>query len=216
MHEVKRADVRLYIGATGSGKGASMRAHLKAQKPARLVGFDPMHEWGDVARPVSSVAEAIRAMKSPRFAVVWQPTDDTDTDSKAFKAEFQLLCKAAFLAGDLTFLAEEVETFTKPTWAPPAWRNLTKRGRHVGVRIVAAMQRPADADKALLSSATYIRCFALREHEDRQRMAKSLSVDLGQIERLQTLNYGNRTEIRYFEQDYSTGQGGEKTITLRR
>lgn len=214
--EIKRADVRLYIGATGSGKGASMRQHLKADKPARLVGFDPMHEWGDVARPVSTVAEVIRAMKAPRFAVVWQPDDDTDTDSKAFKADFQLLCKAAFLAGDLTFLAEEVETFTRPSWAPPAWRNLTKRGRHQGVRIVAAMQRPADADKAVLSSATYVRCFALREHEDRQRMAKSLSVELAQIERLRTLNFGNRTEITYYEADFSTNTSGEKTITLRR
>lgn len=214
--EIKRADVRLYIGATGSGKGASMRQHLKADKPARLVGFDPMHEWGDVARPVSTVAEVIRAMMAPRFAVVWQPDDDTDTDSKAFKADFQLLCKAAFLAGNLTFLAEEVETFTRPSWAPPAWRNLTKRGRHQGVRIVAAMQRPADADKAVLSSATYVRCFALREHEDRQRMAKSLSVELAQIERLRTLNFGNRTEITYYEADFSTNTSGEKTITLRR
>lgn len=214
--EIKRADVRVYIGATGSGKGASMRAHLRQDKPTRLVGFDPMHEWGDVATPVPTVAEAIRAMKAKRFAVVWQPDDDTDTDSKAFKADFQLLCKAAFLAGDLTFLAEEVETFTKPTWAPPAWRNLTKRGRHVGIKVVAAMQRPADADKALLSSCTYVRCFALREHEDRQRMAKSLAVDLAQIERLKTLSYGNRTEITYYEVDYSENLRQEKTITLKR
>jgi hypothetical protein len=135
--EIKRADVRCYIGATGSGKGASMRQHLRKENPARLVGFDPMHEWQDVAQPVSTVADCIRAMKAKKFAVVWQPDEDTDTDSKAFKADFQLLCKAAFLVGDLTFLAEEVETFTRPAWAPPAWRNLTKRGRHAGVRVVA-------------------------------------------------------------------------------
>lgn len=214
--EIKRADIRVYVGATGSGKGASMRAHLKADKPPRLVGFDPMHEWGDMAHPVATVAEAIRAMKAKKFSVVWQPDDDTDFDSKAFKADFQLLCKAAFLVGDLTFLGEEVETFTKPTWAPPAWRNLTKRGRHMGIKVIAAMQRPADADKALLSSCTYVRCFALREHEDRQRMAKSLAVDLAQIERLKTLSYGNRTEITFYEVDYSENLRQERTITLKR
>lgn len=217
VQAVKRADVRAFVGATGSGKGVGIREHLKADKPTRLIVFDPMHEYGDLARPVQTVAQVIAAMKRPHFKVVWQPDDDTDFDGKAFKAQFALFCKAAFLVGDLCMLVEELELVTKPTWAPAAWRNCTKRGRHQGLQIMAATQRPADADKAFWSSCTYIRCHALRETEDGQRMARVLKVPYEQIDKLQTVAISaSKTRITYYEKDFNAATSGEKTITLTR
>lgn len=213
---IKRANIRAYIGATGSGKGISILQHLKETKPARLLIFDPMHEYGHIARPVATVAEALRAMRSRAFKVAWQPGDETDFESKDFKASFQLFCRAAFTVGDLTLLVEELELVTRASWAPPAWRMCTKRGRHQGLSIIAASQRPADCDKAFLSGCTFVRVFALREHEDRARMARALDVDQEQIDRLQTLSEGNRTRITYFERDFSAGTQQEKTVTLTR
>ena len=217
MHQIKRADIRAFVGATGSGKGVGIREHLKSARPTRLIVFDPMHEYGDIAQPVATVAQVITAMKRPTFRIVWQPDDDTDFDSKAFKAQFVLFCKAAFLAGDLMMLVEELELVTRATWAPAAWRNCTKRGRHQGLQIMAATQRPADADKAFWSSCTYIRCHALRETEDGQRMARVLKVPYEQIDALKTTAVSDRqTQITYYEKDFNAGTSGEKTITLTR
>lgn len=214
---IKRADVRAYIGATGSGKGVAIREHIKAGKPARLMIFDPMHEYGDLAKPVQTVAQVIAAMRGKAWRIAWQPGDSTDYESKAFKAQFDLFCKAAFTAGDCWMLAEELELVTRPTWAPPAWRNCTKRGRHVGLTVLGASQRPADCDKAFLSSCTYVRCHALREHGDRQRMAQTLDVEIAQIEALKTVvKSANSTEITFYEKDYNAGEAGQKTIVLRR
>lgn len=216
---VKRADVRAYIGATGTGKGVSIVEHLKAEKPDRLVIFDPMHEYGPIARPVSSVAEMLRAMQAKRYRIAWQPPDGTDYSGKRFKADFEIMCKACFIeseAAPVTMLVEELELVTKPAWAPPAWRDCTKRGRHRGLRIVAASQRPADCDKAFLSSCTFVRVFALREHDDRARVAKALNVPMETMDGLRTIADGSKTIITCYEKDFSDGSEGLKTITLRR
>lgn len=214
---IKRADIRAFVGATGSGKGVGIREHLRALKPARLIVFDPMHEYSDIAKPLQTIGQVIAAMKRPAFKAVWQPDDDTDYDGKAFKAQFALFCKAAFLVGDLCMLVEELELVTKPAWAPAAWRNCTKRGRHQGLQIMAATQRPADADKAFWSSCTYIRCHALRETEDGQRMARVLKVPYEQIDGLKTTAISaSKTSITYYEKDFNAGTSGEKTIVLTR
>lgn len=214
---IKRADVRAFVGATGSGKGVGIQQHLKELKPQRLVIFDPMHEYGRQGQVHQKIAPLLRAMGRANFKLVWQPADDTDYDSKAFKNEFSLLCQAVFRAGYVCFLVEELELVTKPAWAPPAWRNCTKRGRHQGLVIIAATQRPADADKAFWSSCTYIRCHALRETEDGQRMAKVLKVPYEQIDKLQTLTVSDtKTAITYYEKNFSDATAGEKTVTLSR
>lgn len=214
---LKRADIRAFVGATGSGKGVGIREHLKASRPARLIVFDPMHEYSDIGKPVKTVAQVIAAMKKPTFRIVWQPDDETDYEGKPFKEQFALFCRAAFIVGDLCMLVEELELVTRATWAPAAWRNCTKRGRHQGLVILAATQRPADADKAFWSSCTYIRCHALRETEDGQRMAKVLKVPYEVVDGLQTVSLSaTKTRITYYEKDFNAGTSGEKTITLTR
>lgn len=217
MHPVKRADIRAFCGATGTGKGIGINQALKELKPPRLIIFDPLREYGHVAKPVATVRQVITAMQAKNFKVAWQPHEDTDYESKAFKEDFSLFCKAAFRAGDLCMLVEELELVTRPSWAPAAWRNCTKRGRHTGLVIMAATQRPADADKAFWSSCTYIRCHALRETGDGERMAKVLKTTYEQIDKLQTIAVNaNETRITYYEKDFNTGECGEKTITLKR
>lgn len=217
VQPLKRADIRAFVGATGSGKGVGIREHLKAEAPARLIVFDPMHEYADIGQVVSTVSGVLLAMGKAKFRVVWQPGDDTDYEGKKFKADFAIFCKAAFQVGDLTMLVEELELVTKATWAPAAWRNCTKRGRHQGLRIMAATQRPADADKAFWSSCTYIRCHALRETGDGDRMAKVLKVPYEVIDGLATVTVSDtQTRITYFEKDFNAGTSGQKTITLTR
>lgn len=217
MQALKRADVRAFVGSTGSGKGVGINEHLDALKPKRLIVFDPLKEYGSRGQVVTTVREVITACKKSAFKTVWQPSDKTDFESKEFKKDFELFCLAAFEAGDLCMLVEELELVTRPTWAPASWRMCTKRGRHKGLTIIAATQRPADADKAFWSSCTYIRVHALRETGDKDRMAKVLDIPYQAISDLKTIAVSDtKTSITYSEKDFNAGLQQQKTIVLTR
>lgn len=207
-----RPDIRAYIGATGSGKGVSIREHLEASKPARLLVWDPLHEYGSFARPVSDLASVAQAAKAKTFAVAYSP----GADPSGFRERFALFCRIAFAAGNLTMLVEELADVTSPSFAPMEWRRCTTQGRHKGLRIVAASQRPAQVDKQFLGGCTYIRCFTLRYPADRAAMAGAMSVPLAQIADLATVEQGRATVINYVERDFRSGKTTAGSIEKRR
>ena len=214
LSNANRPDVRAYIGATGSGKGVSIRAHLRAARPTRLLVWDPLAEYATFARPCGTLAGVVQAIDKAGagpFKVAYTIQDGTDQ-----KKAFALLCQVARRAGNLTFLVEELADVTQPSYAPPAWRRITTMGRHAGIAVIAATQRPALVDKAFLGNATYVRCFTLREDSDHRRMASALSVPLETIKGLQTVEGDNATRISYVERDFRTNARGENTITVKR
>lgn len=214
LNNANRPDIRAYIGATGSGKGVSIRAHLKESKPSRLLVWDPLAEYSTFARPASSLAGVVacieKAGRGP-FRVSYTMPDGGD-----LKKSFALLCEIARRAGDLTFLVEELADVTTPSYAPAAWRRISTQGRHAGLKVIAASQRPAFVDKAFFGNATYVRCFTLREDADQRRMASALAVPLETIRKLQTVEGPKATTISYLERDFRTGERNEKNITLKR
>lgn len=215
MDNSNRPDLRAYIGSTGSGKGVSVREHLKATKPARFVAWDPLSEYGGFGRVVRTIPELCAALKAERFAVCFNPGPDVDQ----YAAKFDLVCRAVFAAGRCTFLVEELSQVTRASWAPQAWRQITKRGRHQGLRVIGCTQRPADSDKDFLSGVTYVRCFGLRWKSDRQVMAEVLDVSLAEVSALATVESETAghivTTINCWERDFRTGQSGKKTMVLR-
>lgn len=218
---LKRADCRGFVGSTGSGKGVGVTGDLReldaARKLSRFLAVDPLKEYDEWGTVVTTVDAAIAAMKRPTFRIIFQPDDDTDYESKQFKKDFQRLCKAVFLVGEMVYLVEELELFTRATWAPAAWRMITKRGRHKRIIVIAAAQRPADADSAFWSSCSYIRCHQLRLAKDRARMATELDVTYEEISKLKTIELSEtKTQITYYERHFLKDFQGEKTITLTR
>lgn len=216
MDNTNRPELRAYIGATGSGKGVSVREYLDATKPLRFVAWDPLREYTGYGRRVTTIKELCEAIKSPRFAVAFDPGPDPDTHAK----KFDLLCRAVFSAGNLTFLVEELNGVTRASWAPPSWRRVTKQGRHRGLKLVAATQRPADCDKDFFSGLTYARVFTLRFRQDKQVMADLFDVPYSEIAALTTVESETKTHIvttiNCLERDWRTGQSGKKAIVLRK
>ena len=212
MDNSNRPDIRAYIGATGSGKGVSIREHLKRDKPLRLIVWDPLNEYGSFARPVSTLAALAQAVKAPRFAVSFAP----GSNPKEFPAKFAMFCRIAFAAGNLKMLVEELADVTGPSFAPLEWRRCTTQGRHRGLKIVAASQRPAQVDKQFLGGCTYIRCFTLRYPADRTAMAGAMDVPVTEIASLTTLENALGTFITYVEKDFRDGTTQIKTIKLGR
>lgn len=212
MDNSNRPDLRAYIGATGSGKGVSIREHLKESKPTRFVAWDPLQEYSGFGRVVRTIPEVCQALKAKRFAVSFDPGPDPDT----YAAKFDLLCRAVFAAGNCTFMVEELNGVTRASWAPPSWRRITKQGRHQGLRVIAATQRPADCDKDFFSGLTYCRVFTLRFKADKAVMADLFDVPYAEIAGLTTAESDTATTINCLERDWRTGQSGKKTIVLKK
>ena len=211
MDNSNRPDIRAYIGATGSGKGVSIREHLTRDKPLRLLIWDPLNEYGQFAKPVRTLREVAQAAKAERFAVAFSP----GANPKEFAEKFAMFCRIAFAAGRLKLLIEELADVTGPSFAPLEWRRCTTQGRHRGLQIVAASQRPAQVDKQFLGGCTYIRCFTLRYPADRAAMAGAMDVPVADIASLTTIENGAATVITYVEKDFRDGKTQRATIKLQ-
>lgn len=214
MSVLNRPQIDAYIGASGSGKGVSINAALLELRPARLLIWDPRDEYGKHAPGFRSLpalvaafgragAKPIRARYVPGSAV-------------KLADAFALVCALAFEAGALVFLAEELSDTTTASHAPAAWRRVITQGRHRGLHIIGAAQRPALIDKTFLGNATYIRCFTLRYRDDRAAMSRALDVPEARVQALQTVEAGNVTRIAYVERDFRAGMLRDGVITLRR
>lgn len=183
------ANVIAVMGATGSGKGVFIKQYELKKSETRLLIWDYMREYGQLVDIVTDKLEvALKPLKGDRFRVAFQPSFDDKVRAK----QFDLLCKAAVHAGNLRLVIEELAFVTTPTHAPPGWKMVTSVGRHRGLRVIGASQRPAQVDKAFWSNCTEIRCGFLNYEEDQKVMAKALAVTIESIKALEPLHYIHR------------------------
>lgn len=208
-----RPDIRAFIGATGSGKGVSIRAALRELKPKRLLVWDPLGEYGEFVTATVDRLEVLATMaKGAAFRVAFWP----GADATNYADKFAMFCRVAFAAGDAVMLVEELSDVTTASYAPQPWRRCTVQGRHRGLKIIAGTQRPAKVDKDFLGGCTYVRCFTLRYPQDRQAMAAVLDVPVNTIAALQTHEEGKFTLINYVERDFRGGKATVGRVKLQR
>lgn len=200
MSVLNKPQIEAYIGASGSGKGVSINARLKELKPKRLIVWDPRDEYSDHAAQQTSLKTLALAVAKAGAG----PVRVRYVPGPAMKLAdaFGVVCHLAFTAGNAVFLAEELSDTTTGSYAPPSWRQVITQGRHKGLHIIGAAQRPALIDKTFLGNATYIRCFTLRYDEDRRAMAKALDVPQERVNALRTKDDGRRTDIHFLERDF--------------
>jgi hypothetical protein len=151
-----------------------------------LLIWDYMREYGpfvDVA--TDNLKAAISMLKNSTFRVAFQPSFDDEIRPK----QFDLFCKAAYAAGNCRVVVEELSFVTKPSWAPPGWKMISSIGRHRGLRVIGATQRPAQVDKAFWSNATEIHCGFLNYEDDQKVMSRALGVPVSDIVGLEPLQY---------------------------
>lgn len=215
MSVLNKPKIEAYIGASGSGKGVSINRRLAALKPKRLLIWDPRDEYKKHATEYRSLPALVGAFKRAGAGSV-RARYVAGSALKLADA-FALVCSLAFEAGDLVFLAEELSDTTTASHAPAAWRRVITQGRHRGLHVIGAAQRPALIDKTFLGNATYIRCFTLRYQDDRRAMAAALDVPLDVLAKLQTVEDERRgvTVIAYIERDFRAQLLRSAVITLR-
>lgn len=214
MSVLNRPMVWAYIGASGSGKGVSINKALAQLKPQRLLIWDPRDEYGKHAKKITTLPALVAEFKKAGAGPV--RVRYVAGSSMPLAQAFALVCALAFEVGSLVFLAEELSDVTTASQAPAAWRRCITQGRHRGLHIIGAAQRPALIDKTFLGNCTFIRCFTLRYSDDRAAMAKALDVPLADVSALQTVETDKATTIAFLERDFRAGTQQAGTIRLTR
>lgn len=204
MSVTNKPRIEAYIGASGSGKGVSINRRLAELKPPRLLIWDTRDEYGKHAPGYDSLPHLVGAFKHAKGGKV-RARFVPGPEMKLAEA-FGFVCRLAFEAGNLVFLAEELSDVTTPSHAPPAWKQVNTQGRHRGLHVIGAAQRPALIDKTFLGNATFARCFTLRYANDRKAMAEALDVPLEQINALQTIESERGTVINYLERHFRNAE----------
>lgn len=180
------AEVIAVIGATGSGKGVFIKNYALKKSDRRLLIWDYMQEYGTLVDvSTASLGAAIRTLQGETFRTAFRPSYDDALRAKQFDA----FCKAAVTAENVRLVVEELAFVTKASWAPAGWKMATSIGRHKGLRLIGASQRPAQVDKAFWSNATEVHCGFLNYEDDQKVMAKVLGVTLADIQALKPLEY---------------------------
>ncbi|WP_416306205.1 helicase HerA domain-containing protein [Neptunicella sp. SCSIO 80796] len=191
----RKADIRYVIGSTGAGKSSYVKKEVAGDK--RILIFDPDDEYGDIAGMVTvynatDLLERVKAAKTSdlRIRLV----------AEGQKA-FEFVCDVAFTWTNCTLIAEELADVTKPSFAPPAWGRVVRRGaRKRNIRIFATTQRPANADKVIFTQATMIRTGLLGNDTDRKTVASEMDIpasEIGALDELDFLEYHKRGRHLY-------------------
>ncbi|MBP6899519.1 MAG: hypothetical protein KBC73_05490 [Burkholderiaceae bacterium] len=213
----KRANIEAYIGASGSGKGVSINRRLAELAPTRLIVWDPRNEYGKWAPGYDSLPHLIGAVRHAKGGPV--RARYVFGERLPIEDAFAKVCELAFNAENIVFLAEELSDVTRPSWAPPAWRKCITQGRHQGLHILGAAQRPALIDKTFLANCTRVRCMALGYAEDRRTMARELDCSMDRVEGITARDGedGGRSwaDLQFLERDRRTRELRAGVLRIR-
>jgi DNA helicase HerA-like ATPase len=186
MAVTNKANIVAVMGGSGSGKSTFIKQEIKRLKPKRIVIFDVMHEYGEYAQPIKSLLEFNKLTQQSSFKIAFQPS------TRVMDKQFEYVCGRVFELGDIFFTVEELNRLTEPMRAPPAWQDCTSRGRHRGLMLYGASQRPAGVDKDFFSNATRVRTGRLNFAADIKTLANVLDVPQSDVKNLKPLEYIER------------------------
>ena len=177
------------MGATGCGKSYFLRKMLGRPARKRTLIWSPkeaidryadLYPGTQVCTTASAVVQALKRAGAGRVHIVFKPTLDRTKD----QALFGIVCKAAMLARNMTVVAEEVHTVTRPSWAPDGWSELIMMGRGYGVEVFALSQRPASIDKDFFSNMSMLHVGRMNFDDDVKTCAKALRVPVADVQNL--------------------------------
>lgn len=186
-----KAAIHAVIGSTGSGKTTFVMGEIKRDKPKRLLVWDAKGEFAreGKATPVKSIEELGRLLMKARggksFKLAYQVKGDRPQRVK----DFDRFCQLAFYAKDLTLVAEELSSVTRPGWSPFGWEQVTTQGRTEGLTVYGLSQSPALMDKTFLTNCTTVYSGRVNFINHAKVVAEALGVTPGEIMELPDGHY---------------------------
>lgn len=205
--------LKAVIGTTGSGKSSHIKEDLQAFKGAMMLLWSPLEETDDYAGFVGGtvfkgrgqMAAFARAVATGRGRYIYESEATEEAD---LHAEFDLFCQIAYKSnpskkqGNVLMLGEELADVTRPGWSPRWWKKCCTQGRHQGLIMIGASQRPAGLDKTFLSMCTEVRCYTLSTPAECKYMAEIMHCTPDEINALPYYHYIHRYK---FEKRNVTG-----------
>ena len=178
-----RADIKLIVGKTGSGKTVKT-VKLIADCP-RVIMFDTQNKDyidGVMFYDMNELKRFWLKVYQGRFRLIYRPLDPL--------AEFEEICRLAFLCGDLTIVAEELPSLCGAQSIGPELRKLIFRGRMNDIHFIGLMQRPIGIHRDITSQASEIYIFNIDEPGDVKYFQNRIGRDVEEkIRRLEPYQY---------------------------
>lgn len=196
MSNENRAEIASVMGSTGTGKTSWLLQRIRRPKRRRMLVWSPKEPKDNYAghlggRVVTSTAELLAGIKGAGkggFVFVFQPP----VGRKVATGLFDVFCRIARTAENMTVIVDELHTVTQPSSAPDGWSELSMMGRAYGVELFGLSQRPASCDKDFFGNCTLHHCHRLGYEEDAKVMAKYLRVPPGELLELPDFHYFER------------------------
>jgi hypothetical protein len=205
------AAVFAILGASGSGKTSYVMAEIKRAKPSRLLIWDTKGEfaaegYGVAVSSMSALVAAVAAAgKRGGFRLAYRPTIGTE---KQMSEAFNVFCRVAFAAKNLTVIAEELSDVTTASHAVAGWRRLTSQGRTEGVTLYGLSQHPASIDKHFFGNASFIRAGRLNYESHIRTVANVIGVPKDEIQ--------NMLPLQWVSKDMNTGKVERGKVPFRK
>lgn len=162
------AYIMAVMGKSGSGKSSLCR-HLVKQFDRQWLIIDRLHEWDTKAKNVDTLAGAVSALKAGYKKIAFHPPID---DREKGIAYFDKLCELAYKVGNIGLFVDELRHYTSPNRASQWWSNCSGEGRHRGLVVLGASQRPSQIDKDFLGNTTELHTFGFSYPADAKNVAE--------------------------------------------
>ena len=177
--ESQKAKIIALMGASGTGKTYCLKQMLLDQKPKRLIIIDPLDAFAEFATKVNTFEAIELETRKKTFKIRYVPRND-----KPLIMQMDAIARIAFETGNLWFVIEELNKFTKSNSASPNWADCTLRGRQFGLTIIGLSQRPAGVDKDFFGNCSFVRSGRIISTGDARAIADVLGVKKDDITNL--------------------------------
>jgi len=166
-----KADIKLVIGKTGSGKTCKVVKIIEDHK--RVIMFDTQGKDyidGVMFYDLHELRKFWLKVYRGNFRLIYRPLDPI--------TEFEEICRIAFVCGNLTIVAEELPSLCDPQRIGREFRKVIFRGRMNDIRFIGLMQRPIGIHRDITSQANEIYIFNIDEPGDVKYFTNRIGQDV--------------------------------------
>lgn len=192
-------------GVTGSGKTEFLKRHCLSHVK-RLMVCDQTGEWEgqghDVVEGYTATAKKLSVVAQEdewTFVAYLEPEELSDLSARLLCPTPNIRDGYAAKIGGMALMVDEVDVIMPQGAQDTALKNLWRRGRHAGISIFAATQRPGDCNRQITSMSQWVAIL----YQDEPRDVKYLRDRLGKDRADRALSYATHPYHAYL---YNTAQ----------